>query len=97
MVGFKTLSVVGFRKSFKFSLILIFFFFFSILLPASRRLIESESLCDLSCPSNSRSEADVDSPRGTPPGTPPPPYGPDVPTATNHDITETSSHNQVEI
>ncbi|XP_023714771.1 rho guanine nucleotide exchange factor 12 isoform X5 [Cryptotermes secundus] len=45
---------------------------------ASRRLIASESMSDLSCGPKrvtAGSTWDVDSPRVTPPGTPPPPYG----------------------
>ncbi|PSN51924.1 hypothetical protein C0J52_06309 [Blattella germanica] len=45
---------------------------------ASKRLIASESMSDLTCgPKRVRggSSRDVDSPRVTPPGTPPPPYG----------------------
>jgi hypothetical protein len=49
-----------------------------LFLPASRRLIASESMLDLSCgPKRVKTGStwDVDSPRVTPPGTPPPPYG----------------------
>ncbi|XP_034243741.1 rho guanine nucleotide exchange factor 12-like, partial [Thrips palmi] len=42
---------------------------------ASKRLIVSESLSDLSNSKRSKAGWDLDSPRVTPPGTPPPPYG----------------------
>lgn len=44
-------------------------------LAASKRLIVSESLSDLSHAKRSKAGWDLDSPRVTPPGTPPPPYG----------------------
>lgn len=44
-------------------------------LAASKRLIVSESLSDLSNTKKSKAGWDLDSPRVTPPGTPPPPYG----------------------
>lgn len=42
---------------------------------ASKRLIVSESMSDLSNSKRSKAGWDLDSPRVTPPGTPPPPYG----------------------
>lgn len=51
----------------------------NISLSASRQFIASESMLDLSFPSqrskSTSSACDMESPRGTPPGTPPPPYG----------------------
>ncbi|KAE8746758.1 hypothetical protein FOCC_FOCC006506 [Frankliniella occidentalis] len=57
---------------------------------ASKRLIVSESLSDLSNAKRSKGW-DLDSPRVTPPGTPPPPYGGGSSTTPGSERTESSS------
>lgn len=56
-------------------------------LPASNRLIASESMSELHFAKRAAKGGvawDVDSPRITPPGTPPPPYGGTTPVAEEH-------------